>query len=238
MTTSGTYTYNPSLGELTLYAYNLIGIRNTALAQEHMEAARMASNMMLARWSNQGVNLWAVDLVTVNLVQGQSVYLVDGNTVMILDAYVGITNSGPEIDRIIMPISRTEYASYPNKTQQGFTTVYWFDRLISSDRSSGSAGPSITLWPVPDGSSAQVLKYYRVRQIQDSEFTSGQTVEVPYLWLEAFAYGLAERLAQIWNPALIQTIKPLSDESYAIAAQQNVEQVQQYISPQIAGYYR
>lgn len=238
MTTSGTYTYNPSLGELTLYAYNLIGIRNTALAQEHMEAARMASNMMLARWSNQGVNLWAVDLVTVNLVQGQSVYPVDGNTVMILDAYVGITNSGPEIDRIIMPISRTEYASYPNKTQQGFTTVYWFDRLISPDRSTGSAGPSITLWPVPDGSSAQVLKYYRVRQIQDSEFTSGQTVEVPYLWLEAFAYGLAERLAQIWNPALIQTIKPLSDESYAIAAQQNVEQVQQYISPQIAGYYR
>ena len=238
MTTSGTYTYNPSLGELTLYAYNLIGIRNTALAQEHMEAARMASNMMLARWSNQGVNLWAVDLVTVNLVQGQSVYPVDGNTVMILDAYVGITNSGPEIDRIIMPISRTEYASYPNKTQQGFTTVYWFDRLISPDRSTGSAGPSITLWPVPDGTSAQVLKYYRVRQIQDSEFTSGQTVEVPYLWLEAFAYGLAERLAQIWTPALIQTIKPLSDESYAIAAQQNVEQVQQYISPQIAGYYR
>jgi hypothetical protein len=238
MTSSGTYTFNPSLGELTLYAYNLIGIRNTSLAQEHMEAARMASNMMLARWSNQGVNLWAVDLVTVPLVQGQSTYTVDGDTMMILDAYVGITNSGPEIDRIIMPISRTEYASYPNKTQQGFTTVYWFDRLITASRSTGSAGPSVTLWPVPDGNSAQVLKYYRVRQLQDSAFSSAQTVEVPYLWLEAFAYGLAERLAQIWNPALIQTLKPLSDESYAIASQQNVETAQQYISPQIAGYYR
>jgi hypothetical protein len=238
MTTSATYSFNPSLGELTLYAYNLIGIRNTSLAQEHMEAARMASNMMLARWSNQGVNLWAVDLVTVPLVQGQSTYTVDGDTMMILDAYVGITNSGPEIDRIIMPISRTEYASYPNKTQQGFTTVYWFDRLITASRSTGSAGPSVTLWPVPDGNSAQVLKYYRVRQLQDSAFSSAQTVEVPYLWLEAFAYGLAERLAQIWNPALIQTLKPLSDESYAIASQQNVETAQQYISPQIAGYYR
>jgi hypothetical protein len=116
--------------------------------------------------------------------------------------------------------------------------VYWFDRLISSDRSTGSAGPSLTLWPVPDGTSAQVLKYYRVRQLQDSEFTSGQTAEIPYLWLEAFAYGLAERLAQIWNPALIQTLKPLSDESYNIAAMQNIETAQQYISPQIAGYYR
>ena len=171
MASSGTYTFNPSLGELTLYAYNLIGIRNTSLAQEHMEAARMASNMMLARWSNQGVNLWAVDLVSVALVQGQSVYPVDGSTMMVLDAYVGITSGGgPEIDRIIMPVSRTEYASYPNKEQQGFTTVYWFDRLISSDRSTGSAGPSLTLWPVPDGTSAQVLKYYRVRQLQDSEF--------------------------------------------------------------------
>ena len=57
MTTSGTYTFNPSLGELTLYAYNLAGLRNTSVLQEHMEASRMATNMMLARWSNQGVML-------------------------------------------------------------------------------------------------------------------------------------------------------------------------------------
>jgi hypothetical protein len=229
MTTSGTYAFNPSLGELTLYSFNLCGIRNTALLQEHMEAARMSSNLMLSRWSNQGVNLWAVDLVTVPLVAGQSTYSVDANTVMILDAYLGITNSGPEIDRIIMPISRTEYASYPNKSQQGFTTVYWFDRLLS---------PTITLWPVPDGNSAQVLKYYRVRQIQDSNFTSGQNVEIPYLWLEAFAYGLAARLAVIFAPDKVQILKPMADESYQIAADQNVEYAQQYISPQISGYFR
>ena len=239
MSTSGTYTFNPSLGELTLYAYNLCGIRNTALLQEHMEAARMSTNLMLARWSNQGVNLWAVDLVTVPLVQGQSVYPVDGNTVMILDAYVEITNNSSQpIDRIIMPISRTEYASYPNKQQQGFTTVFWFDRLISSDRSSGSAGPSVTLWPVPDGQSAQLLKYYRVRQLQDSEFTNGQTVEIPYLWMECFAYGLAARLAMIWAPDKAIVLKAMADESYKIASEQNVESANFYIGPQISGYFR
>jgi hypothetical protein len=238
MATSGTYTFNPSLGELTLYAFNLCGVRNTALLQEHMESSRMATNMMLARWSNQGVNLWAVDLVTVPLVQGQSVYPVDQNTVMILDAYMAITNTGQEIDRIIMPISRTEYASYPNKTQQGFTTVYWYDRLISSDRSTGSAGPSVTLWPVPDGQSAQYLKYYRVRQIQDAELTNGQTAEIPYLWMEAFAYGLAARLAVIWSPDKAVTLKAMADESYQIAADQNVEQANTYISPMISGYFR
>ena len=81
MTTSGTYGFNPSLGEIVLYAYNNIGIRPTAVLQEHMESARMASNMMLSRFSNQGVNLWAVDLVTVPLVAGQATYAVDGNTI-------------------------------------------------------------------------------------------------------------------------------------------------------------
>ena len=239
MATSDTYSFNPGLGELTLYAYNLIGIRNTALLQEHMEAARMASNMLCSRWSNMGVNLWAVDLVTTPLVTDQATYAVDANTVMILDAYVQNDDSGANIDRIILPVSRTEDASYPNKEQQGFPTVYWFDRLISSSRSTGSAGPSVTLWPVPNTDNGpQSLKYYRVRQIQDSGLSNGQTVEIPYLWLEAFAYGLAMRLAQIWNPAAVAMIKPMADEAYQIAASQNIETAQQYISPMISGYFR
>jgi hypothetical protein len=239
MATSNTYIFNPGLGELTLYAYNLIGIRNTSVLQEHMEASRMATNMLLARWSNQGVNLWCVDLVTTPLVTGQATYDVDPSTVMILDAYVQNDDSGANIDRIILPVSRTEYASYPNKEQQGYPTVYWFDRLISASRSTGSAGPSVTLWPVPNTDNGpQSLKYYRVRQIQDSAYQNGQTVEIPYLWLEAFAYGLALRLAQIWNPQAMAMIKPMADESYQIAADQNVETAQQYISPMISGYFR
>lgn len=232
MTTSGTYTFNPSLGEITLYAYNLCGLRNTSLLQEHMEAARMSANMLCSNWSNRGVNLWAVDLVTVPLVAAQSTYNVDLNTVMILDAYMQIDNGGgAPIDRIIMPVSRTEYASYPNKEQEGFTTTFWFDRLISPN-------PTITLWPVPDGSSAQYLKYYRVRQIQDAALQNGVQVEIPYLWMDAFAYGLAARLAVIWAPDKMALLKPLADEAYNVAAEQNIEQAQQYISPQIGGYFR
>jgi hypothetical protein len=111
--------------------------------------------MLCASFSNRGVNLWAVDLITVPLVAGQSTYNVNLNTVMILDAYMQVDNGGGQTtDRIIMPVSRTEYASYPNKEQEGFTTTFWFDRLISPN-------PTVTLWPVPDGSSAQYLKYYR-----------------------------------------------------------------------------
>jgi hypothetical protein len=228
MATSSTYSYNPSLGELTLYAYNLIGLRNASLLQEHMEAARMASNLMLGRWSSEGVNLWTVDLQTITLVQGTSTYSVPDNTIAMLDAYVTTGTGTNAINRLILPISRTEYASYPNKQQQGFPTTYWFDRLLS---------PNVTLWPVPDGNEVS-FSYYRIRQIQDSNLTSGQQVEIPYYFLEAFAYGLAQRLAMIWAPDRVQMLKPMADEAYDLAARQNVETAQQYISPTISSYFR
>ena len=230
MTSSGTYTFNPSLGELVIYAFNLCGLRGTSVLQEHMQSARMASNMLLSRWANQGVNLWKVDLVTVALVTGQATYTVDANTVVMLDAYVTNDQTGENIDRIIMPVSRTEYASYPNKEQQGFPTVFWFDRLLS---------PTVTLWPVPNvDNGPSTLSYYRVTQIQDSNLSSGQTVDIPYLWMEAFAYGLATRLSQIWAPDKLALLKPFADEAYAIAAEQNVETAATYISPMISGYFR
>lgn len=308
MTTSGTYNFNPSLGELGLYAFNGIGIRGTSITQEHMASLRMATNLMLARWSNKGVNLWAVDLQTASFSQtpatitasgdgttatityasvntpiypvgnqinvagvtpsgfngtftvtasgpgtvsflcsatGPQVvsgtvttssglpvatYSVNPNTVMVLDAYVTTTYASTQpIDRIVMPVSRTEYASYPNKTQTGFPTVFWFDRLIS---------PTITLWPVPDGTSSVSLSFYRVRQVQDSNFTNAQTVEIPYRWLEAFADGLSYRLARIWAPKMADGLKMIADDSYNVAADQDVENVSMYISPQISGYFR
>jgi hypothetical protein len=195
-----------------------------------MESARMATNMMLARWANQGVNLWAVDLVEVPLVQGQAVYTVDPTTVMILDAYIRVDDGvSPPVDRPIMPVSRTEYASYSTKTRQGFPTVFWFDRLTS---------PNLTLWPVPAVDTVQTLRYYRVRRIQDAEMTNGQNVEIPYRWLEALADGLTYRLARIWNPQMAVALKAQSDESYMIAASQDIENVNTFISPMIGGYFR
>lgn len=228
MATSGTYTFNPSLGEITIYAYQLIGVRPTALLQEHMDAARTATNMMFTRWSNQGVNLWEVTLTEVPLVQGQTSYSVPSNVVVMLDAYIRVTSGTTNTDRIILPISRTEYASYPNKSQQGFPTTFWFDRLLQ---------PYVYLWPVPDGSQTSLI-YYSVNRLQDANLDGTQQLDIPPIWLEAMAYGLAYRLAQIWAPEKVAVFQPQAEEAYQIAAEQNVETAQQYISPQISGYFR
>lgn len=230
MTTSGTYSYNPSIGEVVLYAFNLCQVRSTSIAQEHLNSARQAMNMMLSRWSNMGPDLWKVDTQTITLQAGVSTYSVPADTVMILDMYARTPSGTTNTDRIMMPVSRTEYASYPNKSQQGFPTVFWFDRLIS---------PTVTVWPVPDGSSSPTtITYYRVTQVQDANLPGGETIDVPYRWLDAFANGLAYYLARIWQPQLVGQLKQEADEAYMIAANQDTENVSVFISPQIQGYFR
>jgi len=224
--TSGTYNFAPSMGEAVLYAYGLCGVGRTALTQQHFNDARMGTNLMLSAWSARGVNLWQVDLQCVQLTQGCSTYPVPPETIAMLDAYIGYQS--PEIDRLILPISRTEYASYTNKSQQGFPTTFWFDRLLS---------PTVTLWPVPDGTQS-TFKYYRLRTVQDSVLQNGTAPEMPQYFLEAYVLGLAWRLSLIWAPARAPALKTMADEAYAFAANQNVETSAYYISPQVSGYYR
>lgn len=232
MTASGTYDYNPSIGEVVLYAFNLCGVRSTAITQEHMNSAKQAMNMLLSRWSNGGPNLWKVDTVTIPLVAGQSTYDVEARTIMVLDAYVSTENvgDGSMTDRIISPVSRSEYASYPNKSMEGFPTVFWYDRLIN---------PTITIWPVPDGSGyPATLTYYRVKQIEDANLPGGETLDVPYRWLDAFSSGLAYHLARVWAPERKADLKQDADEAFALASAEDVENTQFYISPMIGGYFR
>lgn len=227
MTTSGTTNFNPPLGQTVIYAYNRCGIRGTALLQEHMEAARMASNMICSDWSNKGVNLWRVDLESQVLTPGTSTYSVDPSVVVILDGYISTSNGSSTIDRYILPISRTEYASFSNKQQVGFPTVFWHDRLLS---------PTVTLWPVDP--TADTFNYYVVKQIEDANLTNGQTVDVPYLWLKAFSDQLSVELAVIWAPDRLTFLAPMAAASYQAAADQNEEIAQQYISPMVNSYFR
>lgn len=230
MATSGTAAFNPPLGDLVQYAYGLIGVRRTAIVQEHMIDARMAANMLQADWANKGPNLWTVDLQTVVLVPGQATYAVPQSTVTILDAYIRtIPAGGDPIDRPINSISRTDYAALPNKLSEGYPTVFWFNRQIS---------PELTLWQVPDDTQGYELRYYRFAQIEDAAYASGLNVELPYRWLAAFAFGLAELLAMTYAPAALAVVTPKAKEFYASAAEQDTEDAPVYITPALGGYFR
>lgn len=145
-----------------------------------------------------------------------------------LDAYISTTNGTYTTDRIILPVSRTEYSSYTNKLQQGFPSVYWQDRLLSG---------MVYLWPIPDGSQTSI-SWYQVEQIDDANYTGGQTMDIPPYFQEAFVLGLAYRLAVTWAPERAVVLKGLADEAYTSAAEQNIERSDVFITPQIGGYWR
>ena len=229
--TTGTYLFSPSLGEVVLNAFSRIGVRRPEILQTHLADARMEANLLLAKISNTQPNLWTVDLQNLPLLQGIATYTVPAETAMILDAYVRF-GAVTETDRAMYPISRSEYSTYPQKMLQAFPTVYWYDRLIS---------PTITIWPVPDGNGPYTLFYYRVRQVQDADYTDNTnalTIEIPYLWLDAFCAGLAARLARIYAPNVEQIRKADADEAWALAAKQDTENVGMDIHPGLTGYFR
>jgi len=151
MTSSGTYNFGVSNASIAEQAFSRIQIRHPAILAEHLSDAYLELNLMLAsKFSNLEPNLWKVDLVSVPLIQGTATYAVEAKTTNILDAYISYNNSTTS-NRLIFPISRTEYASYPNPATQGVPSVFWYDKLIN---------PTITLWLVPDQSATYTRNYY------------------------------------------------------------------------------
>ncbi|WP_027584708.1 hypothetical protein [Bradyrhizobium sp. Ai1a-2] len=227
MTTSGTFNFGLSGAGLAVAAYSRIQVRRTAILPEHMQDAFTETNLMLSKFSNLQPNLWTVDLISVPLIQGQQTYTVDPSTIQILDAYLSFPGA-PESDRLIFPISRTEYASFPNKLVQAVPSVFWFDRLIN---------PTITLWQVPDATGTMILNYYRVRQIQDANIVAGEMPELPYRFQDCMVAELAHRLSRIWKPEVENARKTDMQEAWKVATTQDVEtDPDLFIVPQIGNY--
>jgi hypothetical protein len=231
MATSGTYDFNPSFGGLLTGALARCGIRRTSILQEHLQDGATEANLLLSRWSNKGPTLWTIDLLQIALVAGQASYTLPESVIMVTDAYIRTypgQDSNPT-DRVITPLSRTEYASLPNKDQIGYPTTFWFDRQIA---------PVTTLWEVPDDSQPYTLCLYYWRQVQDAGLAGGMNIDLPYRWLDAFVAELAVRLARIYAPDRLLELKAEAKEAWDDVSTQDTEDVDTYIFPGLQSYYR
>ena len=226
---SGSWNFAPSGAEIIISAFQRIQVRPTDILTSHIQQATMELNLLQAKLAGAQPNLWSVDLQALPLVQGTATYSLPAETVMVTDAYIRTGTGTSTTDRMIFPISRTEYAAITNKATQATPNQFWFDRLIS---------PTITFYQTPDGNGPYVCYYYRVRLLQDALITNGFNIEVPTLWLDALVAGLAHRLARVYAPQLEQIRKADADEAWLLAAGQDVENVSLMIVPGTSGYFR
>lgn len=225
MSTSGTYAFSPNLGDLVINAFAKCGVRRTDLTNQHMSDARMEANLMMSDWAGDGINLWQVQSASFPLTQGTQSYAIPSDRVFILDVY--IRQDG--FDRLIFPISRSDYASFAQKDLQGYPTSFWYDRLID---------PNMYIWPVADQNGQYTLTYYYMRQAMDSELSDGTQPEVPWYYLNAFADGLAARLAYIYAPERVAMLQPKYDKSWFRALQVGSENVPINLNVAMRGYFR
>lgn len=229
MATSNTYAFNPHASDMVLNAYSRIGIRSTELVAEHFSRAQQEFNFLMVEWSNRQVNLWTSELGSETLVNGTATYDLPEELVTILIAYISTDDgAGNTQDRVITPISTTDYASVPNKLTEAYPTSYWLNRQID---------PTVTLWPVPDDQQTYTLKYRYVRQVQDVSLPQGVNVDAPYRFLDVAVAGLAYRLSIHFQPGV--TDKRLADyeRAWGFAANQDTENVPITIAPGLSSYF-
>ena len=228
MATSGTATFNMDFTEIAEEAWERAG--REMRSGYDLRTARRSMNLLTIEWQNRGINMWTIDEGTISLVQGTSSYDLPADTIDLLE-HVIRTGSGDvstQSDLSISRISVSTYASIPNKLTQGRPIQIYIDR--------GQANPSVTVWPVPDASSTYVLKYYRMRRIQDAG-SGVENADVNFRFLPCLVAGLAYYIAQK-DPELAPRIAMLQTEyerQFDLAAQEDREKASISLVPRMYG---
>ena len=228
MATSGTATFNMDFTEIAEEAWERAG--REMRSGYDLRTARRSMNLLTIEWQNRGINMWTIDEGTINLVQGTSSYDLPADTIDLLEHVIrtGSGNVSTQSDLSISRISVSTYASIPNKLTQGRPIQIYIDR--------GQANPSVTVWPVPDASSTYVLKYYRLRRIQDAG-SGVENADVNFRFLPCLVAGLAYYIAQK-DPELAPRISMLQTEyerQFDLAAQEDREKASISLVPRMYG---
>ena len=229
---SGSYNF-PSfatLGSLGAFALGRCGVTRAAITSAHLTDVGLAANLILQEFGNDTPNLWKMVLQTIPLVQGTAQYALPANVVLVTDCYI-TTNQGspPPQDRIIFPVSRSTYASFPNKLLQAFPTTWWFDRVLP---------PQIFIYPTPDANGPYTLSYWSMLQVEDAEVSGAATLDLPGKFLMAFVDALSAEMAIIYAPARAAELDAKAQRSLTKARMADREDVSYYLTPGLNAYYR
>jgi len=214
MTTSGSRDFNLDIAEAIEEAYERIG--KEVRTGYDAKTARRSLNLMFAEWANRGLNLFTVTQDTLTLTQGVSQYTLAPDIVDILD--MALRRSGTDIEMV--RISRSDYLDFPNKTDQGRPSQFFFDRQIS---------PEINLWQTPENSTDQLVYYY-VRRIEDAGALTN-TTGIPFRFYPCMVAGLAYYLAIKRAPERVQMMKSIYEEEFQRAAMEDEDRVPLIMRP-------
>lgn len=195
MTTSGTYIFNPDLAELVDEAFERCRVDPANISIRHILSARRSMRFMLANWATQDYHDFRIRRDNITLTESQASYVagtdfdLDVGGVNIIDI-IDVVLRRDGVDTPVEFMSRQEYLNIPEKDTEGRPDRVFIDKQLD--------GITMTLWTVPENSTDQLF-FDAVRKFEDSD-TASDTADIHYYMYDAFAYGLAFRLAEKFSP--------------------------------------
>jgi len=214
-------------------AFDRIQVHANAVTRDHLTSARNSLNLELLSWSNRGFNLWKLASGSITLTAGVATYTLPATLADLTEVYFSQVNgfgAGYNSDRIMLPITREQYAEMPNKMQPGTPTVYWFQRL---------ATPQITVWQPPQiGSPTYQINWYGLQFIEDAGIATGEWPDVVPRALDALCAKLTARLAEKFAPQQLAAKEALAEKAWSLFATADQEPGAITIRPNISRWRR
>ncbi len=218
MAFSGTKTFALDIADTIEEAYELAGLEQRT--GYDARTARRSLNIMFADWANRGVNLWTIEEISLDLVQGTNQYNMNAYDIDILSAVIRDSSTSPSTDIEIDRIGRQEFLNIPNKTTQARPTQYFVDRQIT---------PVINIWPTPDSANYKLVSY-RIQRIDDVN-TSAENPEVPSRFIPCMVSGLAYYIALKKNPQKAGILKQQYEQDFKLAADEDRNRASLMLTP-------
>ena len=195
-----------------------------------LKTATRSLNLMLAEWSNRGLNQWTVAQKTIPMVADTTVYDVDSTTptatIDVLDVFIRETIGGTATDVPLSRMSRAEYSHVATKSTTGKPNQFYVNKLLS---------PTITVWPAPDKSSTYTVYVNALTRMDDAD-AGANTMQVPFRFYPCLAAGLAYYIALKKAPDRVQMLKSMYEEEFDRALSQDEERASFRVSPDLRSY--
>jgi hypothetical protein len=135
-TYASTADFNLSISEIIEEAFERCGIQDRSGYE--LKTARRSLNLLLAEWSNRGLNLWTIQKQTAALaadttsLSGTALYGSGANAASeIVEITDMVIRDSSNNEYSCSPISRSTYLNYTVKTSGGRPTQFYFEKTIN-----------------------------------------------------------------------------------------------------------
>jgi len=221
MTTSGSKDFELDVADYIEEAFERCGLE--VRTGYDLKTAKRSLNLMLADWSNRGLNQWTIKQRSLTLTANDGEYNLSSDVIDVLSVVVRVSDT----DYSLIRLSRDDYITIPTKTSTGRPNQFFLDRQIT---------PNLKLWPVPDSSTSYTIYYDALTRMDDADIYTN-TMDMPFRFYPCLAAGLAYYLSLKKNPQRTPLLKSVYEEEFQRAAEEDRDRASFNVVPNV-GYYR